>query len=272
MIEKWRLTGSDLRFLVESLMPASRDKEHAATQLQTDEELINTMLDDDRLFQRLISEKDMPLQVSPWLFFTVLLRRASRDLEHEAYTQERRSQQKVIIFDIEPVVKLLGREPVRDYLAHMLASFTRIESVTVPVRVRQGIWRKYRTNDMDVEGLMRYTETLDQRFRFEVYKRIADVCLFLSGIFPEYIENQYRYPHSRQIRPRTKGKLLRTLEDYETHGRAFYRLAAEHERARIEGLDEVLATLSRDFILAEKPLTFVGQRYIGLVRRKLFNV
>ena len=39
---------------------------------------------------------------------------------------------------------------------------------------------------------------------------------------------------------------------HEAYGRVFYRLAAEHELARREGLDEVLLTLSEHFILAEK--------------------
>jgi hypothetical protein len=63
-----------------------------------------------------------------------------------------------------------------------------------------------------------------------------------------------------------------SLEEYEAHGRAFYRLAAEHETARREGLDEVLAILSENFVLAEKPLTFVANRYLQFVRHKLFDV
>jgi len=154
----------------------------------------------------------------------------------------------------------------------MLASFARVESVTVPIQVREGIWRTYRTSDLDAEGLMRCCQALDEEFRFETYKRIADVCLFLVGVFPEYIDAQYRYPLSRQVRPRTRGQVLRRLEDYEAHGRAFYRLAAEHERAEREGLDGVLTTLSENFILAEKPLSFLANRYLGFARRRLFDL
>jgi hypothetical protein len=269
---RWRLRRHDLRFMVETLMPGSRDREHAADLVRGDERLLEAMLDDDRLFERLMAEEEILVLVSPWLFFTVLLRRARRDLEQEAFTVERRHRQKVLLFDTDRVIQLLEQEPLRDYLAAMLASFTRVESVTVPVRVRKGIWRRYRASDLDVESLMRYCQAVDEEFRFEPYKRIADVCLFLAGMFPGYVEAQYRYPLSRQVRPRMRGRICASLEDYEAHGRAFYQLAAEHERARVEGLDEVLAALSESFVLAEKPLAFLGDRYLRFTRHRLFEV
>lgn len=269
---RWEMRRRDLLFLIEALMPDTSDRDRAAERIQSDDELIETMLDDDRLFQRLMEEEHILLHVSPWLFFTVLLRRVQRDLEREAFTVERRSRQKVLLFDADRVNQLLAPEPMRDYLATMLASFTRVESVTVPVRVRQGIWRRYHTSDLDVEGLMRYCQSLDEAFHFGPYKRIADVCLFLTGVFPEYIDAQNRYPLSRKLRPRMKGRILRTREDYEAHGRAFFRLAAEHQDARAQGLDDVLATLSENFILAEKPLTFLASRYLNVARHNLFEL
>jgi hypothetical protein len=269
---RWSLKRRDLFFLIDTLIPASADKEETAEKFQDDNDLVEKMLDDDRLFQRLMADEAVLIHLSPWLFFTVLLRRARRDLEQEAFTIERRDRQKVVLFDTDRVIELLEREPVRDYLATMLASFTRVESVTVPVRVRKGIWRRYRTSDLDVDGLMRYSQTLDEEFQFEPYKRIGDVCLFLSSMFPDHIDAQYRYPVSRQVRRRSRSRLVRSRDDYEAHGQAFYRMASEHERARLESLDEVLATLSKDFILAEKPLAFLASRYLGFAQQRLFDI
>jgi hypothetical protein len=95
-----------------------------------DEEFIQAMLDDDRLFRRLMGEEKALLWVSPWLFFTVLLHRARRDLEREAFTVERRSSQKVVVFDADQVIQLLEQEPLQDYLAAMLASFARNRGAT----------------------------------------------------------------------------------------------------------------------------------------------
>lgn len=269
---RWTLRRRDLRFLIDTLMPSAADKERTVDLIRDDEQFIEALLDDDRLFQRLMAGDEILLQVSPWLLFTVLLRRARRDLEQEAFTVERRSQQKVVLFDTDEVIELLSRESLRQYLATMLTSFTRVESATVAVRARAGIWHKYRVSDLDVESLMRYCQAVDEELRFEPYKHIADVCLFLSGLFPGYIEARYRYPLSGKLRPQMRARICTDLEDYETHGRAFYRLAAEHEMAEVEGLGDVLETLSENFILAEKALTFVGERYLRFTRHRLFDL
>ena len=252
-------------------MPGYRDKEQAADLLATDDEMIERMLDDERLFQRLIDDESILLYASPWLFFTVLVRRARRDLERERFTVEQRDRQKIVLFDADRVTDLLAQEAVCDYLATMLASFTRVESVTVRRKVRDGVWYRYRTSELDVEGMMRLSQTVDEQFRYKPYKRTADVCLFLTGMFPEHIDARFRYPASRQVRPGARGRLLTSLEDYETHGSAFYRLAAEHKMARVEGLEGVLAALSEHFVLAKKPLAFLANRYLQFARHKLFD-
>jgi hypothetical protein len=268
----WSLTQHDLEYLVETLMPMALDVEDAAARLRSDEMLLEAMLDDEDLFDRLLGDEDVLVRVSPWLFFAVLLRRARRDMEQETYTVERRAGQKVHLFDADQVLDLLDQDSLRDYLVSMLASFTRIHQVTIPVRVRQGLWRRYRTNDLDVDSMMRYCQAVDEEHRFSVYRRIGDACLFMSSMFPEHIESRYRYAASRQVRPGSRGRIVASLEEYEAQGRTFYRLAAEHKTARAEGLEEVLATLSEHFVLAEKPLTFVANRYLLFTRHSLFDV
>jgi hypothetical protein len=267
-----KLNRRDVLFLVETLMPGRADQEDIADNLTTDEARVEAMFDDSRLFQRLMREENVLLQISPWLFFTVLLRRAWRDLEREAFTVEQRGRQKLVLFDADRVVRLLAQKAVQDYLATMLASFTRVEHMTVLAEVKPGTWRAYRTNEFNIEGMMRYSQTLDEPFRFTPYKRIGDVCLFLAGMFPKYINGQYRYPRTGQLRPRMRGRVVQKIEDYEAYGRAFYQRAAEHDAARREGLDEVLTTLSENFILAEKPLAFIATRYLQFARRTLFDV
>ncbi len=267
-----RLNQRDALFIVDTLRPGRADREQLAHRLTEDGARVESMLDDNRLFQRLMTEANVLLQISPWLFFAVLLRRAWRDLERETFTVEQRGRQKLVLFDADRVVQLLAQQPVRDYLAAMLASFTRVESVTVLAELRPGIWRAYRTNELDIEGMMRYSQTLDEPCRFAPYRRIGDVCLLLTGMFPEFINGQYRYPLSGQLRPRMRSRLCQQVEDYEAYGRAFYQMAAEHELARNERLDQVLITLSENFILAEKPLAFLASRYLQFARQTLFEL
>jgi len=266
-----RITRRDLQFILHTLDPGGINLESSINHLQARPAQLETMLDDERLFKKLIQDKEIFLRVSPWLFFTILLRRTRQELERKAFTVEQRDRQKVVLFDADQVAQLLEQEPVRDYLATMLASFTRVESVTTFVEVRRGVWRTYRTHEFDIEGMIRYSQNLEEAFRFATYQRIGDVCLFLAGVFPEHIRGQGRYPVSGEIRPRMRGRLLQKMEDYESYGRAFYRLAAEHDGARRAGVEPVLRTLSEDFILAEKPLTFLSNRYLGFIRSEMFR-
>ncbi|GIK38094.1 MAG: hypothetical protein BroJett011_19270 [Chloroflexota bacterium] len=265
------LNQHDLLYIVETLRPSSAQPQRVVGQLQGDETRLETMLDEPRLFQRLMQHKELLPQISPWLFFTLLLRQARRDLEREAFTVEQRGRQKVVLFDADRVVELLAQKPIRDYLATMLASFTRLVHMTVLVEVRPGTWRGYRTHELDIEGMIRYSQTLDEAFRFAPHKRIAEVCLLLTGMFPEYLNDQTRYPASGQLRPR-RGQVVQTMEAYEAYGKAFYRLAAEHELARREGVEETLLILSEQFILAKKVLTFLMNRYLQFSHYTLFEL
>lgn len=262
----------DLRFVVETLIPERADAEHVVDLLRDDVNLLDAMLQDDRLFEQLMDDEQGLVSVSPLFFFRVLLLRARRDLQKEIYTIEHRQQQKVVLFDANRVVDLLDMPEVSDYLATMLASYTRTNSTTIPIRVRQGVWQRVRVSDLDVDSLIRYAQLLDEEQRFWAYRRIGDASLFLTSIFPEHISAQQLYPQSRQPRLRFKGSLFHTLEDFEGYGRSFYRLAAQHPQAKREGLDGVLNTLSEHFILAEKPLTFIAARYLALRKHNYFKL
>jgi hypothetical protein len=261
----------DLQYVGETLVPARNDRDHVTELLRTDESLVSAMLEDERLFERMMADEGIPFTVSPRLFFEVLLRRARRELEREAFTVERRHRQKVVLFDAKEVVELLSKPSLRGYLSTMLASFMRTNSMTVAVPVSTGVWRWIRVNDLDVDSLIRYAQAVDDVQRFWAYRRIADACLFLTGIFPESLEFPRGHVGSAQSHLRRRSSLLRSLEDHEAYGRAFYRLAAEHRLARVQGLDSILATLSQSFVLAKKPLTFLAERYLALRKGRLFD-
>lgn len=266
-----QFSPSDLLFLVETVMPERSDKEHAASLIGGDPEFVEALLNHERVFERLVGDEETWVKISPRLFFSVLLRRAARDLENETYTMERRQRQSVAIFDAGQAAKLLGNPSVRDYLADMLASFTRVHSYTWRVRVRKGVWHRQRFNDLDIDSLIRYCNSVDEEHRFEVYRRIADVCLFLAGMFPEHIESQLRYPASHAPRPGL-GRVQRSIEDYEREGRAFYSLAAGHRAAHAAQWSAALSTLAESFTLAEKPLAFIANHYLHMRKQALFGL
>jgi hypothetical protein len=102
-------------------------------------------------------------------------------------------RQDIPVFDTREVTNLLARPGVLEYLARMLASFTRIQTYTIPVRVRRGVRRRIRYNNMDIDSLMRFCATADEKDRLSFYRRIADVCLFITGIFPDFTPTRLVY-------------------------------------------------------------------------------
>ncbi|MFX1266028.1 MAG: hypothetical protein ACFFH0_11650 [Promethearchaeota archaeon] len=158
------------------------------------------------------------------------------------------------------------------YLADMLTSFTRIESFTIPIRVRKGIWHRIRFSDVDLDDLIRFCQTVNEENRFSLYKRIADLCLFILGMFPEYVVMDYRYPFRRETRPKMFGRWRRSIEDYEEEGRRFYKLAGNHDDAAILHLNDVLNNLHDKFNLAKKPLNHISAYILQFRRDKLFQL
>jgi len=267
------LSESDILFLVKTVDPALLSKMDA---IKYDRDIIESMMEQQtrKLFQRIMSmdEETVTTTITPRFLFEILLRTAQRDLEGQAYTVERTATQRIPVFDGREVVSFLNNKAVLKYLADMLTSFTRIESFTLRVRVRKGIWRKIRFNDMDIDNLLRFCQSLDEEHRFSSYKRIADLCLFVLGMFPEYITMDYRYPSSSDARPRLFGRLRRSIEDYEEEGRRFYKLAEEHRDATLLDMVEVLHQLHNKFNLAKKPLNFISERYLQFRRENLFSL
>lgn len=270
-IRRTQLSERDLDFVVEEAAPDFRDKANLKRLIAEDVAFRRGLVGDDKVFRRVMAEEDIVLKISPLLYFEVLLRRALKEMKTASHTVERAGSQVVAVFDTKQVVSLFADETVVYYLADMLSSFARIESYAIPVRVRKGIWRKLRFNDMDIDSLARFGQAVEEPYRFGFYKRIADVCLFILGMFPEYAHFDYRYPFSGEARPRTSRRIRRGIEDYEVEGRKYYKLAAEHRSAEELGLSGVLERLHGNFNAAKKPLNFVSEHYLHLSKTRLFG-
>jgi hypothetical protein len=266
-----QFSDSDIRFLVETVDPALTTE---IDMIKGDPTFVEGMLDQEagKLFQRimLMSEERLMASVSPRFLFEVLLRRALRELEAQSYTVERTASQKIPVFDSREVVHFLSDKTVLKYLADMLSSFTRVESFTLPIRVRKGIWRKIRFSDMDIGSLARLCEAVDEEQRFGFYKRIADVCLFVLGMFPEYATDDPGHTMGGEVRPPLSRRWRRSAEDYEGEGRRFYKLAGEHKDARTLELTGVFCQLHEKFNLARKPLIYLSERFLQFKKQKVF--
>ncbi len=263
-------TEGDLDFVVDNLAPGAVDAEAVKRAMTEDSQFRAAMIGDERLLDRVLNDEEIFLHISPALYFEVLLRRSYSELEVATYTEEREGRASIPVFDTPDVLKLMERPGVVEYLASMMASFTRIQSYTVPVRVRRGIRRRVRYSDMDVDSLMKFAADAEHEQRFGYYKRIADVCLFLSGVFPD--STARRLAGGGGKLPSPSWRLRRTIEDYERDGRRFYGLAHGHPAAHALELTSVFETLKENFTAARKPLAFVATRFLHARRRELFGL
>ena len=259
----WRLSDRDLDFLVDTVSPEVADKPHLKQIISEDEDFRNTFMADAKVFHRVMRDDEILLKISPPMFFEILLRKAADDLSKVGHTFEKTGSMRIPVFDTEDLVSLLNRESLLIYLADMLSSFTRVESFTVSIRIRKGVWRKIRFNDLDIHSLMSLCDVVDDAYRFNLYKRIGDVSLFILGVFPVYAERYYRYPVSGQLRPGISGRGRVSPQDYEKEGQRFYRLAAEHRTALDLELSEVFWALHENFQKAKKPLNFIAEHYLS---------
>ena len=272
MLKYLELAERDLDFLVETVSPEARDRGRLKKIIREDRDIRNSYVEDEKVFVKLMNEEETFMKISPTLFFEILLRKAARTLEKTGYTVEKSKAMKIPIFDTREVVELLNREDLLLYLADMLSSFTRVESYTISVMIREGIRENIRFRDLDILSLMKFSQVVDEKYRLGFYKRIADSCLFILGVFSDYAERDYRYPSSGRVRPHIRGRLRIGSEDYAEEGQKFYKLAAEHPSARDLQLEEIFWALHRDFQKAKKPLNFIADRYLQLRRDLFFGI
>ena len=269
-LSNWRLSGRDLDFVIETVSPEVRDKTGLKRIIQEDEDFRKSYIGDEKVFRRLMDDEEILLKISPALFFEILLRRTASDLQVVGYTIEKNRTMKIPVFDTREVIDLLAQEAILLYLADMLSSFTRVDSYTISILVGKGAWEKIRFNDLDIRSLMNVSNVVDEEYRLALYKRIADICLFILGIFPDYADRDYRYPFSGHLRPHLRGKFRISPEDYEKEGRKFYGLAAELPSARGLELSEVFEVLHDKFQKAQKPLNYLTEHYLQYTRQRLF--
>jgi hypothetical protein len=269
-LKRLRLSEKDLDFLVETAHPGVTDKPRLKQIIREDEDFRNKIIADEKVLKRIADDDEILLKISPLLFFQILLRKTASDLSQLSYTFEKTSTMIIPVFDAKEVADLLNHAPLLLYLADMLSSFTRVESYAISFRTKKGIWRKIRFSDLDIPSLISFSEAVEDEYRLGFYKRIADLCLFVLGIFPDFVVRECRYPFSQELRPRIRGKKRIRPEDYEEEGRKFYKLAAEHQSANALELSEVFWALHENFQKAKKPLNFIAENYLHHKRHQLF--
>lgn len=239
---------------------------------------IEAMLDNPALFRRLFATpgRDPLLQGSPFLLFAVLVHRAIRDLWQASFVEEWVGpRQRVPVFDVSGL-REFGADPLRRFfLVELLASYTHVASGSVLVQTRRG-WRRRHFSELDPVRLIELAELLPVAERAAVYRRLGDLSLFLTGVFPDYAAE-------RLVVERERRRLERALADadregaerrdgiwlLESLGRRSYGIAQQAADRRT-AMARVLAEVSQNFAVARRVLNFMTDRYLFPLRRQWF--
>ena len=147
-------------------------------------------------------EGDPFVRVSPFLVFAVGLERAVRKLESASYVPEWAGVgRRALLFDVGRLREFAASPWHRLFLAELLASYTRVASGSVIVSTSRGL-RRHRFSDLDPVRLAGLLDIVPEAERPGVLRRLGDLALFLTGVFPDYVA---RHGFS----PVAQGRLLR---------------------------------------------------------------
>ena len=223
------------------------------------------------------SPGDPLVLMSPFLVFALMVNRASGDLSELSFVHEWVAPgQRIPVFDVAALREFAAPSSHRLFLAELLASYTHLSSGSVWVRSRRG-WRKQRYNELDPMRLAGLLEVLPDGDRGPVYRRLGDLALFLSGVFPD---NSARTP----LEPRELKRLAHlldapdapaelagasgTLDALDWLGSRCYRLAD----AAAGGMGSALTDVAERFAEARRLLNFLTDRYLFPVRQRWFGI
>jgi hypothetical protein len=178
------LTDADLGLLAS--VAADTGPAVDASSLRSDPVALLRLLEDPGAFRAVLGGPGEPVPASPFLVFAVSVQRAAAELASAGHVPERTGpRQRVPLFDAPALRDFLAAPARRLFLAELLASFTRVASGRYRARVG-GRMRTRRFSELDPVRLAGLLEAVPQAERPGVYRRLGDVTLFLTGVFPDY--------------------------------------------------------------------------------------
>src|SRR5712691_1185918 len=265
------LSHSDL-----ALLRAAGESRH---DVRRDPEQLEALIDNPATFRMLFTApgRDPLLRGSPFLLFAVLVHRVVRDLGQASFVEEWVGpRQRVPVFDTGSL-RDFGADPLRRFfLAQLLASYTNVASGSTLIKTSRG-WRRRRFSELDPIRLIELAKLVPEAERPSVYRRLGDLSLFLTGIFPDYaaerlVAERERRGLERALRPadREQAEGHDGIWLLEQLGRRAYRIA-QQGADRGAPLAIVLAEVSENFAAARRVLNFLTDRYLYPMRRQWFG-
>jgi hypothetical protein len=215
-----QLTDRDLRFLVENFPQPVNGYAEMAAMLKALPSTAESMLDAEYVHRKIFESRGVLLEVSPFLLFNVLLRRCM--------ARPRTATDRAVI----------------NYLANLLSLFVRTDRVYRP---ESGDSRSYEY----FVDLMAEAQRAEERRQFILYAHVGNYALYLTGIFPDWLEDRHR----NKRRPLDASY-------YADMGRTGYRDAASSRLAKAYELDDIFMRLALLFDHYRERLNMLAREYL----------
>jgi hypothetical protein len=265
-----RLSDKDLVILLDAAGEASPGSRSG---LRSDPDRIRELIERPETFRALFGTRDRERFVlaSPFLAFSVLLAQTARDLAGTSFVEEWTGRgRRLPVFDVAALQDFVAADARRLFLVELLSSYTHVASGVVWTK-SGGRWKKRRFSELDPVQLARLAEAVPDRERLAVYRRLGDLALFLSGVFPDHA--------SRWLEPQGVERIGRALHwkadlpgsgsvhQLESVGRRAYELAAAAlDSSRTVAMAGVVAELPERFTQARRVLNFLTERNLFPLR------
>ncbi|TML91094.1 MAG: hypothetical protein E6G06_11555 [Actinobacteria bacterium] len=218
------------------------------------------------------------LRASPFLTFAVAVHRAAEELGASTFTREWVApRQRVPVFDAHVLRDFVGDPLRRLFLVELLASYTHVASGSVWVQTARG-WRRRRFSELDPVRLASLLEVVDERDRPGVYRRLGDLALFLTGVFPDHTAlhglggvGRSRLLRSGGLTDAEPGREAGGVSVLELLGPRWYRMAVRQVRGPLTGTMRATADMAAHFPDARRILNFVTDRFLFPFRSHWFG-
>lgn len=226
------------------------------------------------------------LRASPALAFALAVHRSADDLRGATSVAEWVGPRRALpVFDADALREFLADPWRRLFLVELLSSYTHVASGSVWVRTPRG-YRRRRFSELDPVRLASLLEAVPEAERAGVYRRLGDLALFLTGVFPDATA-------TRALGPLDEARLVRAgREDgagplapsaapqglgpsgavglFEALGTRWYRLAAATAPRPLTASVRVVEEVAGRFSHARRILNHVTQRHLFPLRDRWF--
>ena len=228
--------------------------------------------------------EDPLVLASPFVAFAILLAHTPSLFEELAFVPERIGPRRSVpVFEVEPLRELVADPLRRIFLADLLASYTHVASGAIWVKGRRG-WRHQRFSELDPAQFADLILAVPPDQRLVLYRRLGDLSLFLSGVFPDHaeahalapiaVERLTRALAGAQPMGESQAKPLApdlgALTQLESIGQRSYSLSWQGTLYRDVGFGPVLAYAAEHFRHARMVLNVLTDRYLFLHRERWF--